>query len=102
MSDPFHVEGERLPASRFRLGPAQHRVRVAHLTGMHICGRKRNRHLTCAGERGGGGQSEVSKAPDSAGSVYFHIDTFLGVVPVHFTVSGRLFQHIFTETCMTT
>lgn len=44
----------------------------------------------------------MSKAPDSAGSLYFHIDTFLGVVSVDFTVSGRLFQHIFTETCMTT
>lgn len=55
-SDPFHWEGKRLPASRLRLGPAQHHVRVADLTRMHICGWKRNLNLTC--ETGGGGEGE--------------------------------------------
>lgn len=60
-SDPFHIEGEGLPASRVRLGPAQHHVGVAHLTCMHICGRKRNLNLTC--KTGEGGESRVGKGP---------------------------------------
>lgn len=53
-TDPFHVEGERLPASGFRLGPAQHHVGVAHLAGVDVCGRKRSFDLTCRAKRGGG------------------------------------------------
>lgn len=55
-SDPFHREGKRLPASRLGLGPAQHHVRVADLTRMHICGWKRDLHLTC--ETGGVGEGQ--------------------------------------------
>lgn len=53
-TDLLHVEGERLPASGFRLGPAQHHVGVAHLAGMDVCGRKRSFDLTCRAKRGGG------------------------------------------------
>ena len=54
-ADPLHVEGERLPASGFRLRPAQHHVGVAHLAGVDICGRERSFDLTCRAEKGGGG-----------------------------------------------
>lgn len=46
-TDPLHIEGQRLPASGFRLGPAQHYVGVAQLTGADVCGRKRSFDLTC-------------------------------------------------------
>lgn len=47
MTDPLHVEGERLPASGFGLVPAQHHVGVAHLAGADVCGRERNSDLSC-------------------------------------------------------
>lgn len=53
LTDPLHVEGERLPASGFRLVPAQHHVGVAHLAGVDVCGSERNSDLTC-GVKGGG------------------------------------------------
>lgn len=73
-TDPLHIEGQRLPASGFRLGPAQHHVGVAHLAGVHVCGREGSSDLTCRATRGGGegwrkeeGQWEWKWNPESAG-----------------------------------
>lgn len=46
-TDPLHIEGQRLPASGFRLSPAQHHVGVAHLAGVDVGGRERSFDLTC-------------------------------------------------------
>lgn len=62
-TDSLHVEGERLPASGIRLGPAQHHVGVAHLTGMDVCGRKGCFDLTCRDKRGEErGRKEILKS----------------------------------------
>lgn len=51
LTDPLHVEGERLPASGFGLVPAQHNVGVTNFAGVDVCGRQGNFDITC-GARG--------------------------------------------------
>lgn len=69
-TNPLHVEGERLPASGFRLGPAEHHVGVAHLAGVDVCGRERSFDVTCTAKRegGGGGRKRENKVRTRSGS----------------------------------